>query len=502
VSEFDFIAGTKVADFVTSNKRVDVIQGPLGSGKTKALCIRIMRHAQEQVKSPIDGMRHSRFAVVRNTYPDLRRSTIRTWLETFPESVYGRFTWGAVMQHRIKFADVDMEVDFLSLDKEEDVRKLRSTEYTGIAFNELGFIALRELFDEARTRIRYPSAEHGGPNPWGGVIADTNAPDEDHWLAMMTGQVELPIGLTQDEIASYRWPESWGFYMQPPALIEQRDERGNIIGYEVNPKAENLKYLPPHYYDEQIVGAASKAWIDSRLMNRVALVVDGAPVWPQFMRELHVAREMLKPVEGVDVQVAFDAGRVYPAALFAQEVNQRICIQYEILGFNEPAHRFAPRIKKFLAAHYPGYTARFVGDPAITHKSQVNDESFQSVFRSFGMPIAPAPLKMNNSDGAIEERTEAVAYVLNDNPRGQPRLLISPACRALIVGMAGRYHLVKEDDGEMRPKKDKYSHLCDALQYLCIGLGEGRRMVGKVPLAELKPMKIYHGRRSMRRVMA
>jgi hypothetical protein len=74
------------------------------------------------------------------------------------------------------------------------------------------------------------------------------------------------------------------------------------------------------------------------------------------------------------------------------------------------------------------------------------------------MPVTPAPVKQND----IATRTEAVAYILNDNPRGHNRLVISPLCRTLIVGMAGRYHLVREDDGELRPKKDKYSNLCFA----------------------------------------
>jgi hypothetical protein len=72
--------------------------------------------------------------------------------------------------------------------------------------------------------------------------------------------------------------------------------------------------------------------------------------------------------------------------------------------------------------------------------------------------VTPAPVKQND----IATRTEAVAYILNDNPRGHNRLVISPLCRTLIVGMAGRYHLVREDDGELRPKKDKYSNLCFA----------------------------------------
>jgi len=90
-TEFDFLAGTEVAKFVASNNQVDYIQGPLGSGKTVALLLRAMRHAQEQHPSPIDNVRYSRWGIVRNTLPDLKRSTVKTWLELFPEHIYGRF---------------------------------------------------------------------------------------------------------------------------------------------------------------------------------------------------------------------------------------------------------------------------------------------------------------------------------------------------------------------------------------------------------------------------
>src|SRR5262245_54973720 len=100
----DVVAGTKVAEFITSNKSVDVLEGPLGSGKTYLLCARIVRHAQEQKKSPIDGIRYTSFAVVRNTMPDLRRSTIKTWLRLFPEKKFGKFNLGAVMGHHLRYA--------------------------------------------------------------------------------------------------------------------------------------------------------------------------------------------------------------------------------------------------------------------------------------------------------------------------------------------------------------------------------------------------------------
>jgi len=37
------------------------------------------------------------------------------------------------------------------------------------------------------------------------------------------------------------------------------------------------------------------------------------------------------------------------AALFGQEINGRINVQHEILGFNEGATIFAPKVKRFLA---------------------------------------------------------------------------------------------------------------------------------------------------------
>src|SRR6516225_1461518 len=109
-TEFDFVAGTEVAKFIASNNQVDYIQGPLGSGKTVAALLRGMRHAQEQKPSPIDNIRYTRFGIVRNTLPDLKRSTVKTGLELFPEHVYGRFNAApGFMQHLIKYNDIIAE---------------------------------------------------------------------------------------------------------------------------------------------------------------------------------------------------------------------------------------------------------------------------------------------------------------------------------------------------------------------------------------------------------
>ncbi len=66
------------------------IRGPVGSGKSVACCVEVFRRALMQNKGP-DGIRKSRWAIIRNTNPQLRTTTIKTWLDWFPEDQWGKF---------------------------------------------------------------------------------------------------------------------------------------------------------------------------------------------------------------------------------------------------------------------------------------------------------------------------------------------------------------------------------------------------------------------------
>ena len=111
------------------------IRGPVGSGKSVCCCIEVFRRSLTQQKAP-DGIRKSRWAIIRNTNPQLRTTTIKTWLDWFPESEWGKFNWSVPYTHRIRKGDIDLEVIFLALDRPEDVKKLLSLELTGIWINE------------------------------------------------------------------------------------------------------------------------------------------------------------------------------------------------------------------------------------------------------------------------------------------------------------------------------------------------------------------------------
>ena len=137
--------GTVLANFLFDDSHVSIIRGPIGSGTSSCCCARIWRHAIEQRKSPVDGKRRSKWAVVRNTYAELRDTTMKTWLDWFPEATHGRVTWSRPMMHEVRVGDVELDVYFLALDGKEDVAKLRSLELTGGWINELAWMT-RRLF--------------------------------------------------------------------------------------------------------------------------------------------------------------------------------------------------------------------------------------------------------------------------------------------------------------------------------------------------------------------
>ena len=62
------------------------LRGPVGSGKSVCCSIEIFRRALQQEQNA-DGIRQSRWAVIRNTNPQLRTTTIKTWLDWFPRTV-------------------------------------------------------------------------------------------------------------------------------------------------------------------------------------------------------------------------------------------------------------------------------------------------------------------------------------------------------------------------------------------------------------------------------
>ena len=76
---------------------------------------------------------------------------------------------------------------------------------------------------------------------------------------------------------------------------------------------------------------------------------------------------------------------------------------------------------------------------------------------------------------------------------GKPAFLIDYRCRQLIKGFEGGYQYRRmQVSGERftdKPEKNMFSHIHDALQYLMLGAGEGRSLLGNN-----KPLRSFNAK--------
>jgi len=470
------------------------IRGPVGSGKSVGCCVEVFRRALEQEKSP-DGIRKSRWAIIRNTNPQLRTTTIKTWLDWFPESDWGKFTWSVPYTHNIKKGEVELEVIFLALDRPEDVKKLLSLELTGVWINEAREIP-KSIIDACTMRVgRYPSMRDGGPS-WTGVIADTNAPEEDHWWPIMSGEVPIPDHIPREQAKMLVKPDNWQFFVQPPAMLEDKYEDGEIKDYKDNPKAENKKNMLKSYYNNLIRGK-TKSWIDVYVMNKLGSIKDGKPIYPMFASEVHAAKEEIAIAANIPVYVGLDFG-LTPAATIGQKVRGRWFIQQEIVAIDMGIVRFAEVLRQELATRFSAASEVIIfGDPAGDFRAQTDESTPFHILRGAGLRAFPAP------SNSVDLRLEAVSSQLTKMVEGKPAFLVDRRCAQLIKGFEGGYQYRRmEVSGERysdKPDKNMFSHIHDALQYMLLGAGEGRALMNTqkpaMPIVASRNFDVFSKRR-------
>jgi len=450
----DYYAHKTIAEFHASDAFYRGIMGPVGSGKSTGCAMEGLIRGSQQLVGP-NGRRTTRGAIIRNTYRELKDTTLKTWLHWFPEEYFGDFQMGD-MVHHIRYKDVDMEVLFRALDRPGDVKKVLSLELTWAWVNEareVPFSIIEALGDRVG---RYPPIAEGGCT-WRGVFMDTNAPDDDHWWYHLS-EVEPPD------------PDVWQFFKQPGGLLEQEGH------FSENPLAENLENLEPGYY---IVRKEGKKLDHIRIYycSQYGFIIEGKPVHEEFVDNTHVAKEKLRPVPGRTVYVGLDFG-LTPAALIGQRlVDGRWRILQELISERMGISRFADLLRPELASRYEGYEIDIYGDPAGMNESETDETTPFDILEAKGIPAKPA---YHNNDRTI--RFEALYQPLTRMIDGKPGLEMSPECRITRKALNGGYCFKKmavlgQEKYHLKPEKNRYSHPAEALEYMLLGAGEGRELL-------------------------
>ena len=476
----DFSRSPTIWKFLNDDKAfVRGLIGPVGSGKSYACCAEIFRRAVEQKPSPRDGIKYSRAVVVRNSYPMLRTTTLKTWLELFPEDTWGPVRMAPPITHHLKLparegaAGIDLEVIFLALDSERDTKKLLSLEISHAFCNESRELPVSVI--EALThRIgRYPTKADGGCTA-PGIWLDSNPSDSDSWLHRVA--VREPI----------TGKFAWNFYHQPPGVLEATadevpDKNPEAQGYtraankwwKINPAAENYNNLPSGYY-QQLLGGKQVDWIKCYAAGQWTYVKEGKPVWPEFDSDLMVSDLTIDPMS--TVYVGLDFG-LTPAAVFAQRTKHGTWhVIGELVTFSMGLHRFAELLKSEMEIRFDRQNFEIYGDPAGSQRDATYEHTSFEHLKTMGILARPT------HSNVFRIRREASALPMTRLIDSKPGLLVDRQCERLIKSLSGGYHFkrVSMGSGQERfkdvPNKNEHSHVGDAFGYCMLGGGEARSL--------------------------
>jgi hypothetical protein len=482
-----------------------IMEGPVNSGKSVWSLSEVYGYACTIPKCK-DGIRRSKFLVVRDTYPNLESSTIVTWQQWFPENLYGKITGSEPKTHVLRFLDVECTIVFraFSLDNiEKAIKDLRSTEWTGVWINEGQFFPLA-LVKELYSRTgRYPAKKDCPAydrRKW--AVMDMNAPStEKFWGYYMRGKVTIPRDLTPEQRLEYQKPDDWEFFEQPAAVLEIRGDDDEFIRFDVNPEAENLPHIGEDSIRQELSG---RSYNDVRrdLMNKVVPMQKGFPRYTQFQTRIHVA-DSIKPIESLPIIAGYDPG-VHGCVHLFQQWSDRWLGLYTIQAQGEGAEQLAREVLTVLNSQFAfwketGFTGW--GDPygAVrfgggTSEIRQEDTHF-AIMKAKGLLFrAPSP-----KDDPSLRRSLTIKLLKERTDTGAPRLLLDKRhCMPLINALDGGCTMVqvKSPDGmrveEKVQKKNPLADVMEAAEYAFWGGGEGASLT-RLPEGNKPKPKRYTG---------
>jgi hypothetical protein len=443
---------------------------PAQSAISTTAIMKLIGNARKQTRSP-DGWVRRRTAIIRNTYPELRTTTMKSWHAWVPQHLGKWREAGPPMHHIIDQQNMlDWELIFVALDRPDDVAKLLSMELSDAWVNEAREVP-KAIIDGLTGRVgRYPAMWQGGcTSPQ--ILLDTNSPDTDHWWYVLaerdtSNERNRQLIASMDEAQEIL--RSKGFLRADQQIMRFYAQPSGR-----SPQAENLKNLRPGYYEFQMAGKDSE-WIKVYVDGEYGFIMDGLPMYPEYKDSIH-SREF-PTLAGLGFRLGFDFGLTPAASLSQRLANGRWVTHGEYVSERMGITVFAENLKQYLAEKFPGIkitSAR--GDPSGDALTPEESTCFKILQASGFVGAAPAP----TNDPV--RRKEGVSYLLRTLIDGEPGLLIHKRCVVLRKGMSGGYHRKRlQVTGDIRyrdvPDKNQFSHICEALEYDVVSAGEDRNV--------------------------
>ena len=454
MATINYTAPPTCARFMRSDSFTRVIAGPVGSGKTTACLFELFRRACEQAPGH-DGLRHTRFAIVRSTLKQLKDTVLKdvvSWLQGIAEFRVSENTI------HISIGDVRSEWLLIPLDTPEDQRRLLSLQLTMAWMSEAIEMPLDIMSPLAGRLGRYPSGNLGVPTFFG-LIADTNMPEEgSDWHKFMTepppdAQIFIQPGGMEPDAENLEW-------------LTQTEQTLKLAPSDEVRRAQGRTYY------ERFLRSNSPQWCKRYVHAQFGDDPSGSAVFREsFKSAFHVSDEV-DPVSGYPLIVGLDFGRDPCAVVTQLDHRGRLLVLEEIVAEDIGLELQLNRAIKpaLMNERYLGKAIVIVGDPAGVQRSTMYEETSFDLVKRAGFSAYPAPT--NN----IDKRINAVESFLLAQRDGGPALIIDKSrCPTLVRALSGGYRYAKTRAGVRKatPDKNQFSHIADAFQYACLAAHGG-----------------------------
>lgn len=528
MKQINYVASPTGAKFHASDKVCRGFLGPVGNGKS-VTCLNEMHRGAVIQEPNSEGIRKTKWVIVRNTYDMLETTTLATFKQWIPEEVcpITLKPMRGNMSYPLKDGTrVEAKFIFLALDRPDDVKKLLSLEVTGVFMNESRELPYA-IVKGSRERIgRYPSQidgytdvydangkliydapkqldEHGNvmyekdgspaykPCTRKYLLMDTNPPEDDHWWYQLAE--EGCLRSNQSAEAKRAVSQIFDFFRGPSPFTKRGDE------YIDNPKAENIKFLPEgfKYYRDMLAGN-SEDHINVMVMGNYGTIKDGKPVYPQYNDRLHCPEKALGVIEDLPIGLGWDGGLTPTCVIGQQTKRGQLRVIAELVSEDMGVRQFARDIvKPFLQRNFYGIKVAFSYiDPAGKGRGEAEAKSAMGILNDDYVDYDINGKIIGNEDGDLiqplnmgfetepaptndpTKRIDAVNSYIIKLVDGEPGYLVSRKCPMVRKGKIGGYQYKRiQVSGEERyrdkPDKNKYSHPADAEQYMALGFAGG-----------------------------
>jgi hypothetical protein len=419
--------------FITSRAEADLWACRMGDGKSTGLAWSAFHFCQANPGAT--------GALIRDTFENLRDTTMKDFFEWFPPGVCGEFNANNKLW-KWRLGEMRGELMMMGMDDPGDATKLQSRELGYFLMDEpapaaeSGGIA-EEIFNTAMTRLRQPAMK------WYGAKLAENAPDETHWTYRRfvdPGDEGTPadIPICEHQRRGFR------FFQGPP---------------------ENEKNLPPGYYARLRQALKHRPDLIRRFADGgFGFQQIGQAVTPQWNDAVHLG-EALEPVPGVPLHLCWDFG-LNPTCHITQVTPLGFWIVLEThVGYDIGAYELIRDVLKTrLGQRFKGYNWNHIGDPAgLTREQSSSKQSAVGVIKKeLGGRWTSGP------QSPISARIDPLCSMLSKLRNGRGVVQVDKQnAQATWHALRGgwHYHVSRTGMVSQIPRKDDHSHPGDALGY-------------------------------------